>query len=120
MPDPDDHRKFSRQVARKARRKLRAQQENKRGVWYGFSMFGLVGWSVTVPTVMGALIGLWLDENHPAEFSWTLSCLVLGLLLGVYAAWFWVQKESQEIYRGYTEPDKGSGPGGEDEKDLKI
>ena len=27
-------------------------------------MMGLIGWSVAVPTLLGAALGLWLDKNH--------------------------------------------------------
>jgi hypothetical protein len=58
-------------------------------------MFGLVGWSVAIPTVAGALFGVWLDHLWPSRISWTLTCLFVGLLWGCRQAWFWIEKESQ-------------------------
>lgn len=88
---------FSRQVGSKEKRKLRAIQRQKEGVWFGFSMFGLVGWSVVTPTLLGALLGHWIDKNYPSDHSWTLALLVAGLMLGSFNAWNWVQKESKEL-----------------------
>ena len=42
-------------------------------------MMGLIGWSVVVPTLLGAALGIWLDERHPGAHSWTLALLVAGL-----------------------------------------
>ena len=87
---------FSHLVADKERRKI-AAQKNKRSVWSGFGLFGIIGWSIVVPTMAGALIGIWLDKNSPQAFSWTLSLLVVGLFVGCLMAWNWIKKEHGEI-----------------------
>ena len=83
-------------VGRKAERKLRARREGRRGVWFGLGMFGLVGWAVALPAVMGVALGLWLDARFPSRISWTLSLLLLGALLGSLNAWYWVKRESRD------------------------
>lgn len=89
---------FSHQVGVKAARKLRAQQHVTQTVWSGLGMMGLVGWSVAVPTLLGAALGLWLDKNYPGSHSWTLMLLAIGLGLGCVNAWHWVAREDQEIH----------------------
>jgi ATP synthase protein I len=84
------------QVGAKAFRKLKARCSTQ-GVWFGLGMMGLVGWSVVVPTLLGAALGLWLDENHPSAHSWTLALLVAGLILGCVNAWHWVSKEDKAM-----------------------
>jgi len=98
MTDTDKKKpnEFSQQVGDKARRKLNAQREHK-SVWSGLGMFGLIGWSIVVPTLSGAALGVWLDRHHPQSFSWALSLLILGLLLGCVLAWQWVEKEHEDI-----------------------
>ncbi len=93
----DDKMEFSRKVGEKETRKIKAQQSAKRGIWFGFKMFGLVGWSVMIPTLLGTLLGLWIDKHYPGKPSWTLTFLILGLTVGVLNAWFWVKKESGEL-----------------------
>lgn len=89
---------FSHQVGVKAARKLKAQQHVTQTVWSGLGMMGLVGWSVAVPTLLGAALGLWLDKNHPGSHSWTLMLLTIGLGLGCFNAWHWVAREDREIH----------------------
>lgn len=88
---------FSKQVEEKAKRKLKARRNDSKSVWFGLGMMGLVGWTITVPTFLGALLGVWLDKNHPATFSWTLSLLILGLLVGSLISWNWITKEHKAI-----------------------
>ena len=84
------------QVGVKAVRKLKARRSTQ-GVWFGLGMMGLVGWSVVVPTLLGAALGIWLDDRHPSGHSWMLSLLVAGLVLGCVNAWHWVSKEDKAM-----------------------
>ncbi len=95
--------KFSRQVGEMAARKLRAQQHVTRTIWSGLGMIGLVGWSVAAPTVLGAVLGLWLDKHYPGTHSWTLALLAIGLGLGCFNAWRWIVKEDKEIHEHENE-----------------
>jgi len=85
------------QVGAKAARKLKARRNPVPGVWFGLGMMGLVGWSVVVPTLLGAAIGIWLDKHHPGKHPWTLALLVVGLAIGCLNAWHWVAKEDKAM-----------------------
>ncbi|WP_204150580.1 AtpZ/AtpI family protein [Leptolyngbya sp. CCY15150] len=99
MPPDPPTRKRSRtlpdQIATKVTRKLLAQRRNH-SVWYGFGMFGLVGWSVTIPALLGIALGIWIDRHVTSPYSWTLMGLVFGVAIGCMNAWYWIQKESQD------------------------
>ena len=60
----------------------------------GFSTFGMIGWSVAVPTVGGAFLGLWLDKTVPQDFSWTIALILGGVAIGAILAWAWMDKEN--------------------------
>ena len=92
-----DRKAFIRQVGEKAARKQKAQRHVTRTIWHGLGMMGLIGWSVTVPTLLGAAFGIWLDSHFPGPHSWTLTLLLIGLLLGCLNAWHWVAKEEKKI-----------------------
>jgi ATP synthase protein I len=91
-----DETALSRQVAAQAARKLKARKSTQ-GVWFGLGMMGLIGWSVAIPTLLGAALGLWLDEHYSSEHSWTLALLVAGLVLGCFNAGRWVAKEYEAM-----------------------
>jgi ATP synthase protein I len=88
---------FAGQIGANATRKLKARRNSKPGVWFGLGMMGLIGWSVAIPTLLGAALGLWLDRRIPGGRSWTLALLVAGLTIGCLNAWFWVSKEDKAM-----------------------
>lgn len=88
---------LSREVGARAARKLKARRNPTPGVWFGLGMMGLIGWSVVVPTLLGAALGIWLDNRHPGSHSWTLMLLLIGLLIGCANAWHWVAREDKEM-----------------------
>lgn len=88
---------LSQEVGAKAARKLKARRHPTAGVWFGLGMMGLIGWSVAIPTLLGAALGLWLDRRYPGGRSWTLALLVVGLAIGCWNAWHWVTKEEEEM-----------------------
>ncbi len=88
---------LSQDIGAKAARKLRARRHKERTVWFGLGMMGVIGWSVAIPTLLGAVLGLWLDQRFPGGRSWTLALLVAGLTIGCLNAWYWVSKEDQAM-----------------------
>ena len=53
---------LGQEVGAKAARKLKARRNSAQGVWFGLGMMGLIGWSVAIPTLLGAALGIWLDR----------------------------------------------------------
>lgn len=95
--EQDEHTRddFVRKIRSKERRKKRAREEGDRSIWFGLGMFGLVGWSVAIPTLIALAIGIWIDSRYESEYSWTLMLLVVGIALGCWNAWYWVRSESR-------------------------
>jgi ATP synthase protein I len=93
----DEDMSFSLKIAAKARRKLKAQRAGAQSPWFGLGMVGVIGWSVAVPTLLGAMLGVWCDRHHPGPRSWTLALLVAGLILGCANAWHWVSAQKAAI-----------------------
>ena len=90
---PSAEEKMLRKVESDAKMKIRAR-EKEDTVVFGLGMFGIVGWSIVVPTVMGVALGLYLDRRVDAGFSWTLTLLFAGVIAGCLNAWYWVQQKS--------------------------
>jgi ATP synthase protein I len=91
-----DPARLIQKIGIKEDRKMKARREKDRGVWFGLGMFGLVGWSVAIPTVIGIGLGIWIDTKWPSQYSWTLMFLIIGVLVGCLNAWYWVKRESKE------------------------
>ncbi len=87
------HNQFYSQVNKKASRKIEARQ-HKKSIWFVLGMFGMVGWSVVIPTLIGIALGVWIDTHIPSPYSWTLMLLCIGLFIGCLTAWYWIKQES--------------------------
>lgn len=97
--DTKNSNQFIQQIDLKEKRKLKALRLNKRSVWFGLGMFGMIGWSVAVPTLIGAALGIWMDQKYPQSFSWTLTFLIIGLFGGCLIAWHWIAKEDKDMHQ---------------------
>ena len=83
-------------IARHAKR-MKSKRENPGpSPLRGIGTFGMIGWSIVVPTVGGAFLGLWLDRVAPQSFSWTLTLILGGVVIGAFIAAMWIRKEGGE------------------------
>jgi ATP synthase protein I len=83
-------------VARKAERRRQAARQHDRSVWFSLGLFGLIGWSIALPALLGVALGLWIDTRWPSRISWTLTLLFVGVVLGCMHAWRWIKQESRD------------------------
>jgi ATP synthase protein I len=96
--DPTPSDLLAKQVGNKADRKLRARRDGAPGIWMGLGMMGLIGWSVVIPTLLGAALGLWIDSRYPGAHPWSLALLMAGLVLGCLNAWRWVAQQDRAMH----------------------
>lgn len=89
---------FAQHIGNRAARKQHARDTTDYSLWDGLGAMGTIGWTVGLPTLLGVLLGAWIDTvwlNSPV--SWTLILLIGGLLFGIGSAWRWIEGERKEI-----------------------
>lgn len=69
-------------------------REKSPGIIFGLGMFGIIGWSVSIPTIMGVALGVFLDKKFTQSFSWTLTLLFAGIIMGSFNAWHWIKEKT--------------------------
>ena len=82
-------------IRRSAERLQRSRRAPGASPLRGLGVFGMIGWSIAVPTVGGAFLGLWLNKVAPQSFSWPIALILGGTVVGGIIAWTWVSKETQ-------------------------
>jgi ATP synthase protein I len=92
IPDPE-------RISADEERLLRNRRNPYRKAWTGFAYFGMIGWSVAIPMLIGTAFGAWLDRRG-AGHGWTLSLLLAGAALGCWNAWRLVAREERRIREG--------------------
>jgi ATP synthase protein I len=85
-----DH--FTEKVAQREALRIRGLKHRNETVWFGLGMFGIIGWAVAIPTLIGIALGLWIDRTWPTQYSWALMFLVVGVIVGCINAAYWVRK----------------------------
>ena len=92
----NNRNKFVEKIGTNEVRKVKARRKKDQGIWLGLGMIGTIGWSIAVPTLIGVGLGIWIDKRWPGRISWTLTFLLVGLMLGCINAYYWVRKEIRE------------------------
>ena len=95
----NDPNHFSQKVGAKQTRKIQARRDKEHNIWFGLGMIGTVGWSISIPVILGVMLGMWLDTKSHAGISWTLTLLFLGLVIGCLNAYYWVKKQLKNTSR---------------------
>ena len=90
-----DH--FTEKVAQREALRIRGLKHKNETVWFGLGMFGIIGWAVAIPTLIGVALGLWIDRTWPSQYSWALMFLILGVIVGCINAAYWVRKIRSQI-----------------------
>ncbi len=106
MNDLPHRTEFRDEVGRREEHQLRARRRPGENVLTSLAFFGLVGWSIVIPTLLGAALGRWLDRTWPGDRNWTLTLLVAGLVLGCLNASRWIFREQRAIDRDHA-PEEG-------------
>lgn len=91
----DKKNKLTKIIERKVKNKLKGKTEKSN--WVFLNMFGLIGWGVGVPLALSIWAGVTLDKKYPVSFSWTLTGIIFGIVLGCLNAWHWLKKEEKLI-----------------------
>lgn len=92
-PNNEGHEKMHRAVRLREQRRQQWKKEGERALWQNLSMIGALGWLIVVPTLLGVLIGRWLDGIFESGIFFSGALIFLGIVLGCYLAWQRVTKE---------------------------
>lgn len=79
-------------IRRRAERMQQTRNQPKYSPLSGLGVFGVIGWSIAIPTVGGAFLGVWLNRVAPQSFSWPIALILGGVVVGAMVAWSWIDK----------------------------
>jgi len=93
--DPSPENELIEKIKSDAQKKLKAQKKGKE-ILFGLGTFGIIGWSIAVPMLLGVALGSYLDKKFEPYFSWTLTLLFAGVTIGCINAWHWINKKGMD------------------------
>lgn len=92
--EPDHNAEdLSRAVRQREERRRLWEEEGERPLWRNLSMVGALGWLVVTPTLVGIVLGRWLDELFDSGVLFTAALIFVGVMIGGYLAWHRISSE---------------------------
>lgn len=92
---PSHEEELLEEIRKQSEKKIKAKEEGSE-IMFGLGLFGIVGWSIAIPTVIGIALGVYLDKKFTQSFSWTITLLFAGVIMGSFNAWRWIQEKTGE------------------------
>jgi ATP synthase protein I len=88
----DDNERLHNQVEQQAKRLQRAERE--RPTLLAQTVYlGTLGLVFVLPVIVGAYLGVWLDDQLTGySLRWTLSLIFLGLVVGAVNVWLMIRE----------------------------
>jgi ATP synthase protein I len=75
------------------REEERGKEEVRHAWGISFLRFGIIGFIIITPTLIGAILGMFLDAAIPGMLPWSVVLMILGIACGFYISWSWLVKE---------------------------
>ncbi|WP_026606799.1 AtpZ/AtpI family protein [Methylocapsa acidiphila] len=93
MPEPEPNEKdpLVKSVQLRNERHKRWLREGDDSVARRLAQIGVLGWIIVAPILIGVFVGRWLDQMFNSGLFYTAPLLMLGVALGCWSAWKWIQ-----------------------------
>jgi len=91
MTAPDEQDPLVKAVRQRGERHIRWLRDSDPSVAQRLAQIGVLGWMVVVPMLIGIFAGRWLDRTFNSGLFFTAPLLMLGLALGCFSAWKWME-----------------------------
>lgn len=92
-PDDKGQDEMRQAVRLRSQRSELWKKEGERSLWQNLSMLGALGWLIVTPTLIGILLGRWLDARFETGIFFSGALIFLGVVIGCRLAWLRVTKE---------------------------
>lgn len=91
-PDPNEDDPLVHSVRQQQARRSKWLREGDVSIGRRLAQIGVLGWIIVSPMLAGIFMGRWLDGRFQTGVFWTAPLLMLGLGLGGWFAWRWMQQ----------------------------
>jgi ATP synthase protein I len=78
---------------RRSERRRRWSREGEPSLTRYVGQIGVLGWIIVLPILLGLFIGRWLDHRLGTGIFWSAPSMLVGVVVGGYAAWKWMQRQ---------------------------
>jgi ATP synthase protein I len=92
-PNPEERDPLVASARQKGERRRRWRREGEPSTARRLAEIGVLGWVIVTPMLIGVFIGRWLDRTFASGIFWTAPLLIIGLVIGGWSAWKWINAQ---------------------------
>jgi len=71
-------------------RNYKTSKKRRKEFWKYLTRVTVIGWLFVIPVVAGAYLGRYLDTRYASNISWTITLIIIGVAVGIYNAWHFI------------------------------
>jgi ATP synthase protein I len=90
--DPDTENHMAEAARRAASRSREAEDNPEPSLGARLGQIGILGWTIIVPTLLGVVIGRWLDRIFDTGIFFSAPLIMIGAAIGFWSAWKWMHR----------------------------
>lgn len=75
---------------RAAERARRGAEQPEPSLAARLGQIGMLGWTIVVPTLIGVVIGRWIDRALGTGITFSAALIMAGAGIGLWGAWKWM------------------------------
>ena len=91
----DDTDRMAHAARQAVQRKREALEEPEPSLGVRLGQIGILGWTIVVPTLLGLVIGHWLDRHFNTGVFFSAPLLMAGAAFGLWSAWKWMHRQTR-------------------------
>ncbi len=91
--DPDGPDRMTEAARRAQRRHAEGERDPEPSLGRRFAQIGVLGWIIVGPTLLGVVLGSWLDRALGSGITLSAALTVLGAALGLWLAFRWMHEQ---------------------------
>jgi ATP synthase protein I len=91
--NPDEPDGMAKAVRRKRQREELWAREGGPSTMRFVGQIGVLGWMIVVPALIGLFAGRWTDHKFGTGIFFSAPLLLVGLVIGCWSAWRWIQRQ---------------------------
>ena len=93
--EPNDSERIARAARQANLRERRGRDEPEPSLGSRLGQIGILGWSIVIPTLLGLVIGHWLDRHFGTGVFFSAPLLMIGAAFGMWSAWKWMHRQTR-------------------------
>jgi ATP synthase protein I len=93
--EPNDSERIARAARQANSRERRGRDEPEPSLGSRLGQIGILGWSIVIPTLLGLVIGHWLDRHFGTAVFFSAPLLMIGAAFGLWSAWKWMHRQTR-------------------------